>query len=103
MSLAGIFQLSERSLKGVCILLGLVFVAIAVLIWQQGELQANKAEALLLVPLLSAVVLIVGAAALRKEALRVLVLAWLVGGPVLLWAVNTVGCGARWFSTAWCQ
>jgi hypothetical protein len=103
MSWGSIYLLSERAIKIYCLLVGAVFLAISAWVWSQGELQANDSRALILVPLLSAIVLIVGAVALRKEALRTLVLAWFIGAPALLWAVSAVGCRAGWFTQSWCQ
>jgi hypothetical protein len=103
MSWGSIYLLSERSLKIFCALFGLIFLGISAHVWGQGELQANDARLLILVPLLSAVVLLVGAATLKKEALRALVLGWFLGVPAVFWLVNTVACTAGWFSQSWCQ
>jgi hypothetical protein len=103
MSWGSIHLLSERTLKVCCVLLGFIFLGISVYVWRQGELQANDARSLILVPLLSALVLLFGAAALNKESLRRLVLVWFVGVPALFWLVNTVACSAGWFTQAWCQ
>ncbi len=103
MSWGSIYQLSERSLKVCCVVLGIVFLGISVHVWRQGELQANDARTLILVPLLSAVVLLVGAAALKGNVLRRLVLVWFLGIPALFWVVNTVACSAGWYSQSWCQ
>jgi hypothetical protein len=103
MSWGSIYLLSERSLKVCCLVLGIIFLGITVYVWGQGELQANDAHPLILVPLLSAIVLLSGAAALKKEPLQKLVLLWFLGVPALFWVVNTVACGAGWFTQSWCQ
>ena len=100
MSWSSIYLLSERSLKVCCVVSGIIFLGISVHVWLQGALQANHAQLLILIPLLSALVLLVGAATLKKEALRNLVLAWFVGVPALFWVVNTLACGAGWFSAS---
>ena len=103
MSWGQIYLLSNRALRTLCVVLGLLFLGIAVHVWLQGELQKNGAELLILMPLLSGVVLLAGAAALKVAALRMLVLAWFVGGPAVLYAVFWVGCNAHWFSKSFCQ
>lgn len=103
MSWGAIYLMSERTLKLFCVLFGIIFLALSAWIWSQGELQANDSRPLILIPLLSSLVLLVGAATLRKEVLRVLVLFWFIGGPVALWLASTVGCAAGWFSVSYCQ
>ena len=103
MSWGSIYLLSERTLKVCCALLGFVFLGISLYVWRQGELQANDARPLILIPLFSAFVLLFGAAVLKKEALRTLVLFWFLAVPALFWLVNTVACTAGWFTLAWCE
>ena len=103
MSWGSIYLLSERSLKVCCVVLGTVFLGISAHVWHQGAIQKSGASFLILIPLLSGIVLLAGAASLKKEALRGLVLVWFVGIPAVFSAVNTVACSANWFSAAWCQ
>ena len=103
MSWGQIYLLSSRALKTLCVVLGLLFLGIATHVWLQGELQKNGAELLILLPLLSGLVLLVGAATLEVEALRVLVLAWFVLVPALLFGVGWLGCEAKWLSESFCQ
>lgn len=98
-----IYQISERSLKWLCFILGSFFLGITVHVWFDGEVQKNNAEALLLIPLLSGVVLLAGGFALRVEALRLLVLSWFVGLPSALYVLDLVGCGFRWLPESWCH
>jgi hypothetical protein len=98
-----IYLLSNRALKTLCVVLGVFFLGIAAHVWLQGELQKNGAELLVLIPLLSGIVLLGGAAMLKLEALRTLVLAWFVLVPAVLYAVGWIGCEAKWFSESFCQ
>jgi hypothetical protein len=74
MTLGAIHRLSERSLKWLCIVIGLFFLGVAAHVWLDGEIQKNNAELLVLVPLLSGLVLLAGGLLLRVDALRILVL-----------------------------
>jgi hypothetical protein len=103
MSWGSIYLLSERSLKVCCLVIGAIFLGISAHLWRQGAIQESEAPFLILIPLVSGIVMLIGAVALKKNALRSLVLAWFVGIPAVFWVVNTVACGANWFSTAWCQ
>lgn len=101
MSFGAIYRISERSLKWLCFILGLFFLGVAAHIWLDGEVQKNNAEALLLIPLLSGIVLLAGGFALRVEALRVLVPSWFVGLPGALYVLDLVGCGFHWLPESW--
>lgn len=103
MSWGSIYLLSERSLKVCCTIIGIVLLGISAHVWSQGELQANGAQSLIFIPLSSAIVLLIGACTLKKEPLRNLMLAWFVGVPTFFWVINSVACGAGWFSSSWCQ
>ena len=103
MSFEHLDLLSSRALKTLCVVVGLTFLGVAAHVWFQGEIQKNGAELLILIPLLSGAIPLIGAALLEVEALRVLLLAWFVGLPALFSLVSWVGCGARWFSPSFCQ
>lgn len=103
MSLGHVYLLSSRALKTLCVVMGFFFLGVTGHIWFQGDLQKNGAEVLVLIPLLSAVIMLAGAAALKVETLRAVVLAWFIGGPVVLYVVGWVGCKAHWFSQSFCQ
>lgn len=103
MSLGAIFRLDGRTLKGLCLLLGVVFVGISLHVWFDGALQANGSELLILIPLLSAIVLIGGALFVSSGLLRLLILAWFVGLPAVLGVVSWLGCSAHWFVDSWCR
>lgn len=102
-SLGHVFLLSSHALKTLCVVMGLFFLGVAAYVWLQGELQQNGAELLVLIPLLSGVVLLVGVAALKVDTLRAVVLVWFIGGPAVLYVVSWVGCKAHWFSQSFCQ
>jgi len=102
-SFGAIFRLDARTLKGLCLLLGVVFLGISVYVWLDGALQANGSELLILIPLLSAVVLIVGALLVPSEPLRLLVLVWFVVLPALFGLVSWLGCTTNLLSMSWCQ
>jgi len=103
MSLGAIYRISERSLKRLCIILGIFFLGVAVHVWLDGEIQKNNADALVLIPLLSGLILLAGAFLLRVETLRALVLWWFVGLPVALYVLDLVGCGFSLLSESWCR
>jgi predicted permease len=103
MRLGAIHRISERSLKWLCIIFGIFFLGVALHVWLDGEIQKNNAEALVLVPLLSGLVLLAAALLLRVEALRVLVLCWFMGLPAAFYALDLVGCGFSLLPESWCR
>ena len=103
MSFEHTFLLSDRTLKITCVAIGIVFLGIAAHVWLDGALQRNGSEPLILVPLLSGLLLLIGPIAVEPRVLRVLVLAWFVALPALFYAVNSVACYAEWFSASWCR
>ena len=103
MSLGAIYRISERSLKRLCVILGIFFLGIAVHVWLDGEIQKNNAEALVLIPLISGLILLAGPFLLRVETLRALLLCWFVGLPAALYGLDLVGCGFNLLPESWCR
>jgi hypothetical protein len=97
------YRISERSLKRLCVVLGIFFLGVAVHVWLDGEIQKNNAEALVLIPLVSGLILLAGPLLLRVETLRTLLLCWFVGLPAALYILDSVGCGFSLLPESWCR
>ena len=69
MSIEHIFSVPVRAVRPLCVFLGIVFLLISAYVWLDGGLRRNGAELLILIPLLSGVVLLVGSFMLRPDAL----------------------------------
>ncbi len=103
-NIGAVFLLSEKQLRWFSVIVGLLFVCIAAYIRLTAELKHDETFAVLAIPLFTGIaMLLAGTLVKRVEHLRTFYFILFIGIPALFWIVNSVGCGAHFFSEAWCR
>lgn len=103
-NIGAILLLSEKQLRWLSVVVGLLFVGIAAYIRFTAELKPGETFAVLAIPLFTGIAMLAAVTFIKRvEHLRTFYVVWFVGIPALFWIVNSIGCGAHFFSEAWCR
>lgn len=102
MGLGAIYLLDYPRMRGLSVLMGLVFLGITAWVYATGDFESGALYYLILIPLSTGLALIAAGLLLNLHAMRMFYVFWFGALPAAFWAINLIGCGLGVFSKSWC-